>query len=197
MSDAVTVRDLAAGEIAENLTRIAELRIAVFRAFPYLYEGDPAYEAEYLQPYIRSPGALVAGAFAGGQLVGAATAAPMEDHAEAFAEPLAAAGLDPHDVYYCGESVLLPAYRGQGVGHRFFDQREARGRALGRRWCCFCAVIRPADHPARPADYRPLDAFWRTRGYAPLEGAEARFAWTDLGDTVETEKPMTVWLRAL
>ena len=74
----------------------------------------------------------------------------MEDHAREFAAPFAAAGFDLADTFYCGESVLLPDYRGRGVGHRFFDLREAQARKIGRRWCCFCAVIRPDDHPLRP-----------------------------------------------
>ena len=193
----VTVRDLAADEVAARLDEIAGLRIAVFRAFPYLYAGDRAYEAEYLRTYLESPDALEAGAFEGDRMVGCATAAPMEDHADEFAEPLQAAGIAAHDVWYCGESVFLPECRGKGIGHAFFDHREARGRALGRQWSMFCSVIRPADHPARPADYRPLDAFWRKRGYETLEGAVAHFPWADIGDEAETEKPMAVWLRRL
>jgi len=93
--------------------------------------------------------------------------------------------------------VLLPAWRGRGAGHRFFDLREEHARRLGRRWSCFCAVVRPADHPLRPADYRPLDAFWRRRGYEKLDGALAHFAWQDRGDAADTEKPMEVWIRDL
>jgi GNAT superfamily N-acetyltransferase len=100
-------------------------------------------------------------------------------------------------VFYCAESVLLPEYRGQGAGHAFFDAREAHARALGRSHAAFCSVIRPADHPARPADHRPLDAFWTGRGYAPLPGAIAQFRWKDLGEAGQTEKPLQFWTRAL
>ena len=34
---------------APYLEDVAHLRIAVFREFPYLYDGDPGYEARYLQ----------------------------------------------------------------------------------------------------------------------------------------------------
>ncbi|MEO1776806.1 MAG: GNAT family N-acetyltransferase [Pseudomonadota bacterium] len=193
----LTVRDLAPQEVPAHLEAIAGLRIAVFRDWPYLYDGDLAYEQRYLRPYAESADALVVAAFEGQTLVGCATATPMEDHADEFAAALAGAGLAAPEVYYCAESVLLPAYRGRGLGHAFFDYREAKARALGRRWSCFCAVIRPADHPMRPADYRPLDPFWRKRGYARVEGAETRFAWRDIGAAVETEKPMSLWLKRL
>ena len=193
----VEVRALRGAEIAPVMDGLARLRIEVFRAFPYLYDGDLAYERRYLGRFAESPRAFVAAAFDGEQLVGAATASPLEEHEDDFAAPLAEAGIAPERVYYCAESVLLPAYRGQGLGHRFFDLREAEGRALGRDHAAFCAVIRPEDHPARPADYRPLDAFWRKRGYAPLPGAVARFAWRDLGCAEETEKPLQLWMRRL
>ncbi len=93
--------------------------------------------------------------------------------------------------------MLLPEYRGRGLGHRFFDYREAQARAAGFAWSCFAGVIRPADHPMRPAEYRPLDPFWRKRGYAPLDGAIERFSWTDLGETGETVKDLQVWLKKL
>jgi GNAT superfamily N-acetyltransferase len=192
-----TVAVLTPEEIRQRLDEIAALRIEVFRAFPYLYDGDLAYERGYLSTYLDSEGSIVVGAFDGERLIGCATGAPMEDHADAFAAPLAAAGIDPKNVWYCGESVLKPEYRGQGIGHAFFDHREAQGRALGRTWSVFCSVIRPADHPLRPVDYRPLDAFWTKRGYAKLEGAVARFPWRDIGAEEETEKPMSVWIRRL
>jgi GNAT superfamily N-acetyltransferase len=191
------VAPLTGAALAAALPRVAELRISVFRAFPYLYDGDPDYERKYLAAYAESPGAIVVGAWDGETLVGAATGAPMEDHAAEFAAPFAARGHDLSEIFYCGESVLLPDYRGRGVGHAFFDHREARGRALGRRLACFCAVIRPGDHPLRPPDYAPLDPFWRKRGYQRIEGLVATFPWKDLGDKQETAKPMQFWMREL
>ena len=114
-----------------------------------------------------------------------------------FGAAFAGTGHDMAEVFYCAESVLLPEYRGQGVGHRFFDLREAHARRLGYAKVAFCGVQRPADHPMRPAEYQPLDPFWTARGYAKVEGAVARFSWKDLGDAEETQKPLQFWLRAL
>lgn len=192
--EVLTLRGEALGAALED---VARLRIAVFRAFPYLYDGDPDYERRYLAPYRDADAAIVVGAFDGARLVGAATGTPMEDHAGEFGAAFATTGVAMDQVFYCAESVLLPAYRGQGIGHAFFDAREAHARALGRRWSAFCSVIRPAEHPARPADYRSLDTFWQKRGYAPLPGVVAAFSWKDLGDAEETKKPLQFWMRAL
>ena len=182
---------------AALLDALADLRIAVFRDWPYLYDGDRDYERAYLEVYRSSPGAVVVGAFDGDRLVGAATGTPMADHADDFASALADTGLPLETVFYCAESVLLPAYRGQGAGHGFFDAREGHARALGFTHSVFCAVIRPEDHPLRPAGYRALDPFWRRRGYRPVPGAVARFAWKDIDRDTQDHKPLQVWLRRL
>ncbi|MEX2643747.1 MAG: GNAT family N-acetyltransferase [Acetobacterales bacterium] len=188
---------LTPDELDAALPALAGLRIGVFRDWPYLYDGDMAYEQDYLRTYAESPDAIVVGAWDGPRLVGAATGAPMEDHAEAFADPFVERGYAIGDIFYCGESVLLPEYRGHGIGHAFFDHREAHARRLGRRWSCFCAVVRPDDHPLRPAGYRPLDAFWEKRGYRRMPGAFARFPWKDVDSDRETEKALQFWIREL
>jgi GNAT superfamily N-acetyltransferase len=191
------VRALTGAALAAALDDVARLRIAVFRAFPYLYDGDLDYERRYLSTYAESEAAILVGAFDGAQLVGAATGTPMEDHADDFARALSGWEVPMDQVFYCAESVLLPDYRGQGAGHAFFDAREAHARTLGRTHAAFCAVVRPDDHPARPAEYRPLDGFWRKRGYAPLPGAVAHFRWKDVGEAEQTGKPLQFWTRAL
>ena len=195
--ESIRVETLTGDALARAIDPLGALRIAVFRAYPYLYDGEATYERDYLAAYAASPGAVVIGAYDGDSLIGAATAAPMEDHDAGFAAPFEARGLDRKTILYCGESVLLPAYRGRGLGHEFFDRREAHGRALGRIRSAFCAVIRPAGHPLRPADYAPLDPFWRQRGYAPLDGVTAEMRWKDVDAAQETAKPMQFWMKDL
>lgn len=194
---ALRIETLTGAALDAALEDVARLRIAVFRDWPYLYDGDLAYEQDYLQSYRDSAGAVVVGAFDGTQLVGAATGTPLSDHAEDFAAAFAGSGLNLSEVFYCAESVLLPAYRGQGAGHGFFDAREAHARSLGFKRAAFCGVQRPLDHPLRPADYAPLDPFWRKRGYEPLEGVVAEFLWKDVDQDAETRKPLQFWIRTL
>ncbi len=189
-------RVLTGPALAAALDDVARLRIAVFRDWPYLYDGDLGYERDYLRAY-ASPGAVVVGAFDGTRLIGAATGAPMTDHAADFAAAFATRPEPLPQIFYCAESVLLPEYRGRGLGHTFFDAREAHARALGHRYCAFCSVIRPSDHPARPSGYQPLDGFWRKRGYVPLPGVIAQFDWKDMGQTASTRKPLQFWMRTL
>ena len=191
----IAVRPLSGTDREAALDDLARLRIEVFRAYPYLYDGSLDYERGYLEEFAASDGAVLVAAFDGDRIVGAATGAPMESQKSQFKKPFAEAGYSPSEIFYFGESVLLPAYRGQGIGHAFFDHREAAARDAGKSICTFCAVVRPEDHPHRPEGYTPLDAFWRKRGYAPVEGLVTGFSWTDIGGTAESEKPMQFWMK--
>lgn len=193
----IDIRVLRDDALEAALDDVAALRIEVFRAWPYLYDGDAAYERAYLRTYRDSPGAILVGAFDGARLVGAATGTPMEDHADDFGAAFAGQDVPLAQIFYCAESVLLPGYRGRGLGHAFFDAREAQARELGRSHVAFCSVVRPADHPLRPGDYRPLDGFWRKRGYQKLSGAVARFRWKDIDQPDETGHDLQFWMRAL
>ena len=194
----VRVASLTGKDLVPALPALARLRIAVFGDWPYLYDGSLDYEETYLAKLAVADGAVIIAACDGEAIVGCATAAPLAQVEDDFAEPFRARGLDIARLFYCGESVLLPAYRGRGLGHAFFDHREAQARALGGfTHATFCAVVRPQDHPLRPKDYRPLDAFWARRGYARVDGLVCRFAWKDIDQPAETEKTMQFWMRAL
>lgn len=195
---AIGVRRVAGRDLAPWLDAVAALRVAVFRDWPYLYEGDPAYEREYLRAYADSADSVVVLALDGERVVGASTGLPLADDTAEFQRPFLDAGRPVDEVFYFGESVLLPDYRGQGLGHRFFDEREAHARALGRfRWTAFCAVDRDPADPRRPEHHRGNEAFWTKRGYVRQPGMTVRLAWPEPGHPSPTEKPLTFWLRPL
>ena len=190
------IRLLRGAEIEPHIDDLARLRIQVFREFPYLYDGNLDYEAEYLATYVRSADSLCVLVLDAGQVVGASTALPLQDETEEFQQPFVAAGWNPARIFYCAESVVLPGWRGRGLGVRFFAEREAHARKLGRfDWCAFCAVERPQDHPLRPADYVPLDEFWGKRGYEHRADLRTMLAWQDIDEEGESEKPMSFWLK--
>ncbi|MEL6913583.1 MAG: GNAT family N-acetyltransferase [Pseudomonadota bacterium] len=193
--EGLRIETLRAARLESHLEALARLRISVFRDWPYLYDGDMAYEARYLRAYTKA-GALCVAVWDGQEMVGASTGAPMADHAEDFAAALPPAW-PVEQVFYCAESVLLSGYRGLGIGHRFFDIREAAARENGFALSVFASVVRPAEHPSRPATYRPLDAFWAKRGYTKISGAVAKFSWKDVGMAAETEKALQLWGRRL
>lgn len=196
--EGLRIERLRGARIGEHLPAIARLRIAVFREWPYLYDGEEAYEQRYLQRYVEEPRAVVVGVFDGAELVGASTALPLAAEPPELAEPVAKAGLEVARTFYFGESVLLRPYRGRGLGVRFFEEREDHARSFAiYTHACFCGVIRDPSDPRKPADYVPLDAFWTKRGYRRLEGAVGTIAWKEIGEAEETAKRLQFWSKAL
>ncbi len=193
----ITVRSVFGRDITPYIDDLAALRIEVFRAYPYLYDGDVGYERTYLAEYAAHPQSVVVIACDGPKVIGAATAMPLLAHGESVSKPVADAGLDPSRVYYFGESVLRTTYRGQRIGHAFFDHREAAARQFGFAGAAFCAVDRGVSHPARPADYVPHDKFWTGRGFVRRPDIVAHMTWRDVGDTAETSKPLPFWFKTL
>lgn len=179
------------------LGEIARLRIAVFREFPYLYEGSLEYEMDYLEEYISSERSLIVLAEFGDQTVGASTGIPLAEADGDFRQPVETAGIDIREIFYFGESVLLPEFRGRGIGHRFFDEREKHASNLGFRSTGFFSVIRADTHPLKPVGYRPHDNFWQKRGYARQDTMIARFPWNQVGETQEVLHELVFWLREL
>ncbi|GAB3997453.1 GNAT family N-acetyltransferase [Spirosoma daeguense] len=183
--------------IADVFDELAALRITVFRDYPYLYEGSTDYEKAYLQTYVRSDRALLFAVYDNDQMVGATTCIPLVDETAELRKPFENATFDLERIFYFGESILLAPYRGLGIGHRFFDEREAHARSFGTfDTTCFCAVDRGDNHPAKPADYRPNDTFWLKRGYEKIPSLQSSLEWPDLGETESTPKPMIYWMRS-
>lgn len=194
----LTLKNFHGPELTPHLDALGELRITVFREYPYLYDGSLEYERDYLGIYTRTARSLVVLAFDGDRVVGATTCLPMTDEGPEFQEAfVGAGGYDLKDICYFGESILLPEYRGQGVGKEFFRRREAHARQISSKMATFCAVDRPGDHPLRPAGYRTLESFWQSQGYTKHPELRATFVWKETGEEAESPKTLTFWLKNL
>lgn len=196
----LSVSVVSGPDLRPLLPELARLRLEVFRAYPYLYEGSPEYEERYLQPLLDTPDAVIVLARDGEAVVGASSALPLIHETPELRAPFQTSGsgapeFDPADILYLGESVLRSDYRGRGLGHAFFDRREEHAQRLGLGTTAFCAVQRPDDHPARPIPYRSLHAFWAARGYTERPDLQTTLSWQDVGEHQETPKPMRFWIR--
>lgn len=196
MADSIRLKAMTGEGAQRYIPELARLRISVFRDFPYLYDGDHAYEEKYLQTYVESPDSVIVVALDGERCVGASTAVPLKHETDEFKRPFVEAGYNPDDVFYLGESVLMPEYRGRGIGVRFFTEREQHARNVGDfTTITFCAVERPDDHPMRPEGYRDLTQFWHNRGYRKRPELRTTYKWRDVGEVESTDKPMVFWLK--
>ena len=192
------IETFSGADLARMLPALARLRMVVFRDWPYLYDGDIGYEETYLAEFARARTAGLVVAFDGDEAVGCSSCLGLDEEDAALRAPFEARGIDPARVFYFGESVLLPAYRGRGVGVGFFAAREAHARAVSDcDYAAFCAVVRPADHPLRPAGSVPLDGFWRRRGFVPYPDLVCRMAWKQVDTAGEVENRLSFWMKSL
>lgn len=184
-------------DLCPYVPSLARLRIQVFREYPYLYDGTDASEAEYLTTYIQSPRAVAVLAFDNDRMIGASTGLPMSDEVDAFRKPFTDKGMDTDSLFYGGETVLLPEYRGGGLYKSFLFAREDYARSLGSQRICFCGVVRDTNDPRQPNNYRPLDQVWRHFGYQPQTDLIAHFPWKEVGGTEEISHPLMFWMKEL
>ncbi len=193
----ITIINVTGADIVPFIPDAARLRIAVFREYPYLYEGTMEYEERYLRTYSQAAGSLFVVARDEDRVVGVSTGIPLTEETEEVQRPFREADIALEEVFYFGESVLEPAFRGRGIGVAFMKAREAHARSLpGIRRVAFCAVERPANHPLRQAGFVPLDAFWKRRGFTKT-ALRTRFSWKETGDSEESPKPMAFWWKLL
>ena len=194
---AVTIHTVTGADILPFIPDAARLRISVFREYPYLYDGTLEHEQKYLRTYSQSAGSVFVIAGDGGHIVGVSTGMPLAQETEEVQRPFREAGIPVEEVFYFGESVLEPAYRGQGIGVKFMQERVAHARSLpGIKRAAFCGVERAPDHPLRPADFVPLDEFWQRRGFVRT-ALRTEFSWKETGELAESPKPMTFWMKEL
>lgn len=187
-------RRLIGSDIKEVLLELAELRIQTFFEYPYLYNGSLDYEMTYLNRYVKSSRSLFFGLWDQHTLIGATTGLPLADEDFAFQKPFVDQKINVDNIFYFGESLLKKEYRGQKLGHLFFDVRENYAiQTLKFSTTCFCSVQRPDDHPLRPADDRTHDQFWLKRGYKKQEQLLTQLSWQDRNENLETTKCLKFW----
>jgi GNAT superfamily N-acetyltransferase len=193
----ITVSVLTGSSVHGVIPELANLRIAVFREYPYLYEGSVEYEHKYLKRYAESEQCIVVVVRDGDNIVGASTGMPLSNEASEVVDPIRKAGHQIKEWFYLAESVLLPEYRGRRLGHRFFEERIIHAVDYGYKKACFCAVVRPDDHPMKPSNYLSLTPLWNRHGFQKADGIETTFSWREIGEQHETEKTMAYWVREL
>ncbi|WP_222565035.1 GNAT family N-acetyltransferase [Novilysobacter antarcticus] len=163
---ALEVRCVTGSAVAAVLHDIARLRAVVLQAWPDLHDGDASAERARLEPCARAWRSIAVLVMDGDQIVGAALGLPLEDDHGAIRQAFDLAGRDAATAFVLAGSVLLPAYRGRQLGHRFFSERENHARSLGGfETTVFASTERDDIDPRRPPFGRSNEAFWRRRGY--------------------------------
>jgi len=193
----IQLKQLQGDAISGLINELANLRMEVFKEFPYLYDGSAEYEKEILKTYLNNREAMLIVAFDADKVIGASTAIPLTGETDEVKKPFIEHNIPLEEVFYFGESVLLRPYRGKGIGRRFMQLREQHAANCGYKYASFCAVVRPEFHALKPENYRNLEGFWMAQGFTKQNHMRTAFYWKDLDKPAEDEKEMVFWLKHL
>ncbi len=193
----IEIRKFYSSEIAKYLDEIGNMRIQVFKEWPYLYKGSLEYERKYLKTYSENQQSLCLLVFDRANLVGISTATALENEDDAVKHPLKNLGYSVSEICYFGETCILPEYRGRGLYKSIFFEREQFAKEIQKSFACFCAVIRDLNHPLKPKTYLDLAPIWQSYGYKNLQGAVMNFKWQDIDENQESQKSLSIWIKQL
>ncbi len=192
----IHIRAFIGSGLKRYLHSIAKLRLDVFREYPYLQEPNLPKETEYLKRFAASKEAIGVLVFDNTTLVGASLGIPLSLEAPEYRKPFVEKQIDVSSYFCFSESALLKTYRGRGIGHHFFDVREAHVVHCKKyAHICFCAPKQIENDPLRPADYMPLNDFWRKRGYIHHPYLATTLSWKNLSESAPKDHLMTFWIK--
>jgi GNAT superfamily N-acetyltransferase len=194
----IHVRSFTGSGLKLYLHSVAKLRMEVFREYPYFEEPDPDRETQYLRKLSSSKESIGVLIFDNTTLVGASLGHPLSIEEASLHRPFKERQLNVESYFFFGDSALLRAYRGRGIGHHFFDAREAQVAHHKKfKHICFCVPDCPENDPQKPKDYIPLHDFWRKRGYVQHPDMKCTLSWKGIGEAHSTEKQMNYWIKDL
>jgi GNAT superfamily N-acetyltransferase len=192
----IHVRSFTGPSLKPYLHSIAKLRMEVFKDYPYFEDPDIARETQYLRKIASHKETIGVLIFDNTTLVGVSLGSPFSIEEAALHRPFKERHLNIDSYFYFGDSALLKHYRGRGIGHHFFDAREAHVEAHKKyKHICFCALDHNDSH--RPKDFVSLVDFWRKRGYIYHPEMKCTLSWKNIGDAHPTEKHMAFWIKDL
>lgn len=193
----LTIQRFKGNQAFAYIDKLAELRIKIFREYPYLYDGKLDYEKKYISTYTNCQESVLVIVKDGEEVVGVSSAIPLEFETNECQQPFVDNKLSIENIFYFGESVLLPQYRGTGVYRSFFFERENAARNYGSQIAAFCAVSRQENDPRRPLNYVPLNTVWQHFGYQQHPELRAYYEWKEIDTDKSTSKPMIFWTKNL
>lgn len=172
---------LTSSELQEIVPFMVEQRIAAFRDYPYLYEGNTKEENEYCQWFVRQSHSAVAVAYWNGQPAGFVSGTSFTDfdiHFKASIDLFENNGLDPKKFYYIPEVIIMPEHRKKGLARKLLNLIEQHAQKLGYQSSCLVHETHE-HHPLKPINYQTSENIWLKHGYWKT-GMIIKFPWLTL-----------------
>ena len=182
-----------------HVKALAALRIAAFAHFPYLYAGTEAYEKEYLETYFDSLQSVIYIGFHAGKIVAFSNLMPLCEMPLEIISPFFENDIDVANILYLGEAILAPEYQHKKPGfiRAMLKIQEEHARKKNYNQIVFMSVIRPDNHPLKPANYMPLDGMFTKFGFNRYEDMFIEMAWTQIDTKIEMDNILSIWYKNL
>lgn len=195
--DGVSLQAFTGEEAKKYLKQIANIRITMFKEFPYLYEGVLEDEEEYLNIYFSSINSIVLLVLDGDKVVGFSNSIPLNEEIEEMKTPFIKNDIDINKYLYIGELMIKEKYRTRGLSNIIAKYHEEHAREKNYTNMIFMTVIRPDNHPLKPDNYRSLEPLWKSLGYKALEGIKINFSWKQVDSKTPQENQLRIWSKEL
>lgn len=192
----VQLQVLKGSEIQPYIDTLAELRLLIFREYPYLYEGNIQEERNYLKMYYQSKNSFVILVLDKGKPVGTATGVPFNKTPQDFRETFAKNGIPIEGIFYSGELILLKEYRNKGIGSRLYEELEKLVRGKYEK-IAICEVTKAKKDPKRPKDYVPSDRFWSKKGFIRHRQLAMYTSWKKIGGRKKIRHTLVFSLKSI
>ena len=180
-------------KIKDVIDELGNFRITIFKEYLYLYDGNLDYERKYLSRYGNISDSILLLVRDKEGILGAATGIPLVNDEPEFTEPFKDKNLD--EIFYIGELMIRKDNRSKGIGTLLLKNMLDLIDKNQFKTVCLYTVDRGNNHPLKPDFYQSPDSLWRKFGFEKHSSHIVYFSWRDLGNVVETEKPMNVWIK--
>lgn len=175
---------------------LADLRVRIFREFPYLYDGTVEDECSNLRAYANSANSLITVMYDGIRHIAAMSCLPMQDAWGELVDNLSTQAVNISECLYIGEILMEKTHRGMGLGSRLFDFARMHAVRLNMKKLCFFSVRRDHTHDARPADYLEPAELWQKWGFSLVPGADVTLSYPQV-DVGMQSHILDFWIRPL
>lgn len=190
------------GESLENLRSfVVNLRITIFKEYPYLYEGNVKEENAYFDWFSKLPNTAIAVAYLDAKPIGFTSGTSFVDFDEHFqgsVDIFTKAKLEAKNYYYFPEILILPEHDNDLINYRLFEALENHAKKLNYKSGCF-VTEEHESHPLKPQDYKPLDYLWHLLDYTK-SALIINFSWSTIqADKSSKDKKhaLIYWLKKL
>lgn len=193
--DTVQFTLLIGEEIEPYSKSLAQLVLAAFKEYPYLYAASDHY-VDYLESYDKNADSLVILMTDEGSLVGVATGIPMTASGK-YQIPFLEKGWDVSKMLYMGELVLDPNYRQKGLGKKLFQELENAARLNQYDEIGLCQIEDDRYEALKPLDYISTNGFWSKLGFQHHPDINLTANWVNVDDSEKTPHHMVYWTKKL